>query len=108
MKARILVVDGSPTAGQEGLVALGGARVGENYVAALQSQAPGGVDSLDCFVLAAADGERLPQGMQLSDFEGIAWTGSPLSAYETGSAVTSQIELARAAFQASAAAGACR
>jgi GMP synthase (glutamine-hydrolysing) len=99
MKARILVVDGSPAAGQEALVALGGARSGENYATALKSQAPGGADSLDCFILAAADGERLPQGMQLSDFHGIAWTGSPLSAYETFPAVTSQIDLARASFQ---------
>lgn len=99
MKARVLVVEGSPAAGQEAIVALGGARSGENYAAALQSQAPGGATQLDCFVLAAADGERLPQGMQLSDFHGIAWTGSPLGAYETTPAVTGQIELARAAYQ---------
>jgi GMP synthase (glutamine-hydrolysing) len=99
MKARILVVDGSPAVGQDALVALGGARSGEIYVAALKSQAHGGADSLDCFVLAAAEGERLPQGMQLADFDGIAWTGSPLAAYETTPAVTGQIDLARAAFQ---------
>ncbi len=99
MKARVLVVDGGPAANQEAIVALGGARSGENYVAALRSQTPGGGDNLECFVLAAADGERLPQGMQLGDFHGIAWTGSPLSTYETTTAVTGQIELARAAFQ---------
>ena len=99
MKARILVIDGSPAAGQEAIVALGGARSGENYAAALQSQMPGGTDALDCFVLAAADGERLPQGLQLSDFHGIAWTGSPLGAYENNSAVTQQVELARTVFQ---------
>ena len=99
MKARVLVVDGAPIAGQEAIVALGGAKSGENYAAALKSQAPGGPDQLDCFILAAADGERLPQGMQLGDFHGIAWTGSPLSAYEATTAVTGQIELARAAFQ---------
>ncbi len=99
MKARVLVVDGGPSANQEAVVALGGARAGENYVAALKSQTPGGANNLECFVLAAADGERLPQGMQLHDFHGIAWTGSPLSTYETTAAVTSQIELARVAFQ---------
>jgi GMP synthase (glutamine-hydrolysing) len=99
MKARVLVIDGSPAAGQEAIVALGGARSGENYAAALHSQMPGGADALDCFVLAAADGERLPQGMQISDFHGIAWTGSPLGAYETTPAVTQQVELARTVFQ---------
>lgn len=99
MQTRILVIDGSPAAGQDGMVAMGGARSGENYAAALRSQMPEGSPSLDCHILAAADGERLPQGMQLTDFHGIAWTGSPLSAYESSPAVTGQIDLARAAFQ---------
>lgn len=99
MKARILVIDGSPSTGQEIAVAMGGARTGDNYIAALQSQAPGGAETIDCFVLAAADGEKLPQGMQLADFHGIAWTGSPLGAYETSPAVTGQIALAREVFQ---------
>jgi GMP synthase (glutamine-hydrolysing) len=98
MKARVLVIDGSPAAGQEALVALGGSRSGANYAEALKSQMAGGAAALDCFVLGAADGEQLPQGMQLADFDGIAWTGSPLGAYETRPAVTGQIELARAAF----------
>jgi GMP synthase (glutamine-hydrolysing) len=99
MKARILIVDGGPTAGQDAIVALGGARSGENYAQALASQAPCGPGSLDCFILAAAEGERLPQGMQLTDFQGIAWTGSPMSAYEQTAIVKSQIDLAREAFQ---------
>lgn len=99
MKVRVLVIDGSPAAGQDAIVALGGARSGVNYAAALQSQMPDGAGGLDCFVLAAADGERLPQGMQLSDFHGIAWTGSPLGAYETSPAVAGQIGLAREVFQ---------
>ena len=37
--------------------------------------------------------------MQLADFHGIAWTGSPLGAYETSPAVTGQIALAREVFQ---------
>ena len=98
MKARILVVDGSPAAGQDALVLAGGARSGKNYAAALHARAPEGSE-LDCFILAAADGERLPQGMQLADFQGIAFTGSPLAAYETSTAVMEQIELARAVFQ---------
>ena len=99
MKTRILIVDGSPTAAQDGIVSVGGSRSGENYAAALKSQAPGGSDSMDCFILAAGDGERLPQGMALSDFHGVAWTGSPLSTYEIKPAVKDQIELARTVFQ---------
>jgi GMP synthase (glutamine-hydrolysing) len=99
MKARVLIIDGGPAAGQGAVVALGGAPSGENYVAALKSQAPGGPDNLECFVLAAVDGEQLPQGMQLSDFHGIAWTGSPLSTYDANPVVASQIDLARTAFQ---------
>ena len=37
---------------------------------------------LEFHILSIADGERLPQGVALSDFAGIAWTGSPLSAYD--------------------------
>lgn len=80
-------------------MAQGGARSGDNYANALQKHAHGIGMTIECFILGAADGERLPQGMALSDFEGIAWTGSPLSAYEIAPAVTAQIELARAAFE---------
>ncbi len=34
------------------------------------------------FTLNVADGERLPQGMNLSDFHGVVITGSPLSVYD--------------------------
>ncbi len=99
MSTRVLIVDGSPAAAQDALVALGAGRSGETYADALKSQMPAGAAGLDCFILAATEGEVLPQGMQLSDFHGIAWTGSPLSAYDPHPAVTAQIDLARAAFQ---------
>ncbi len=97
--ARILIVDGSPAVTQDAVSVSGGARSGENYAAALQSQSRAIAAPLDFFILAAGDGEGLPQGMALSDFHGIAWTGSPFSTYEKIPAVTSQIALARAAFE---------
>ena len=99
MTARILIVDCVPTAAQDVLVVHGGMRLGDNYRAALQSQLPPEDGDLDCSVLAAADGGQLPLGAALDDFHGIAWTGSPLSAYDSADAVLAQIEFARAAFQ---------
>jgi GMP synthase (glutamine-hydrolysing) len=97
--ANILIVDGAPSASQDMLVANGGRRHGPNYGAALASQAHESVGGVEVFVLAAADGASLPQGMALSDFDGIAWTGSPLNAYHETEAVTRQVEFARTAFQ---------
>ena len=99
MSAHILIVDGAPSASQDLLVASGGRRHGANYSAALASQAGPDIGEVRTFVLAAADGETLPQGMALSDFDGIAWTGSPLNAYTESEAVTRQVDFARIAFQ---------
>jgi len=98
--AHILIVDGAPSASQDLLVAHGGRRHGPNYAQALASQAHESVGGVETFVLAAADGADLPQGMALGDFDGIAWTGSPLNAYHDTPEVTRQIAFARAAFQA--------
>lgn len=99
MTAHILIVDGAPSASQDLLVASGGRRHGPNYAAALASQAHASVGDVETFVLAAADGANLPQGMALSDFDGIAWTGSPLNAYHDTPDVARQIDFARTAFQ---------
>ena len=99
MTANILIVDGAPSSSQDLLVANGGRRHGPNYGAALASQAHQSVGGVEVFVLAAADGANLPQGMALLDFDGIAWTGSPLNAYHKTEAVSRQVEFARTAFQ---------
>lgn len=95
MAVKILIVDGAPSASQDALVAKGGRRHGANYAMALASQT---AVEVDAFVLGAADGEDLPQGMALGDFDGIAWTGSPMSAYDDTPAVVRQVEFARTAF----------
>jgi GMP synthase (glutamine-hydrolysing) len=93
---KILIVDSSPQASQAAAAAYGGRPHGENYRLGLQSQTD---TPLDCFILHAADGDTLPQGMAVSDFHGIAWTGSPMSAYDTSPLVSRQIDFARFAFQ---------
>lgn len=55
---------------------------------------------LDCTVLCAADSETLPPGIALTDFDGVAWTGSALSATSSEPPVRRQIELARQVFEA--------
>lgn len=57
------------------------------------------LSGLDFFTLAVGDGENLPRGIDLSDFDGLAWTGSPFSAYEDRPIVRHQIDFARAAFE---------
>ena len=98
MTAKILIVDSAPADAQAALAKHGAVPHGENYAAALQSQAPEALGAVDFFVLAAGDCESLPQGVAVSDFHGIAWTGSPLSAYQDGPIVKHQVDFARAAF----------
>ncbi len=93
---KILIVDSSPLASQALLQAQGGRAHGANYAAALQSQTG---QKLDCFILHAAEGESLPQGLAVSDFHGVAWTGSPMSAYTDTPEVARQVDFARAVFQ---------
>jgi len=53
-----------------------------------------------CSPLNIADGEALPLGITLSDFEGVMFPGSPLHIYDPDPCVTRQIDFARAAFAA--------
>jgi hypothetical protein len=60
-------------------------------------------------LLNIADGEALPFGMALSDFDEVMIPGSPLHIYDPTPCVTRQIDFARAAFiQAIATQTACR
>jgi GMP synthase (glutamine-hydrolysing) len=95
---KILIIDGSPARAQDALVKRGGRRHGANYAAALGAVAPSDAPTPEFVILAAADGEPMPKGLSLADFDGIAWTGSPLSAYDGNPIVIAQIDLARAAF----------
>ena len=50
------------------------------------------------FLVPAGDGGGLPAGLAMDDCSGVAWTGSPLSAYNDDPIVRHQIAFARAAF----------
>lgn len=90
--ARVLVVDGNTAESNKRLAELGVESYGPMYAAALRRY-----DSrLECTVLDITGGGRLPAGTSPSDFDGIAWTGSALSAYWEKPAVQVQIAFARA------------
>ncbi len=93
--ARIMIFDGAPAQSQRVIASHGGPSNTEMFERALSLHAPGA----EYFSLNVADGERLPQGAALADFDGIVITGSPLSVYKTRPEVTRQIELARDAFE---------
>jgi GMP synthase (glutamine-hydrolysing) len=66
------------------------------FAAAVQLHHPG----IRCTALNIADGEALPFGTALSDFDGVMIPGSPLHIYDPTPCVTRQIDFARAAFAA--------
>src|SRR5260370_42126765 len=66
------------------------------FEAALRSQQP----HIRCSSIHVADGEDLPGGVSLGDFDGLMFSGSPLHIYDRTPEVTRQIDFARAAFTA--------
>ena len=94
MVARILIFDGAPGRAQQAIAAHGGLTNTQMFERALSRHQQG----LEFFSLNVADGERLPQGMAVGDFDGVVITGSPLSVYKPVPAVTRQIDLAREVF----------
>jgi GMP synthase (glutamine-hydrolysing) len=92
----ILIFQGSPEESQRSTGEFGGRTNEALFTEALHSHDPG----IRTFTLNAADGEQLPQGMNLRDFDGVVITGSPLSVYEDTPAVHDQLALARDVFNA--------
>jgi GMP synthase (glutamine-hydrolysing) len=64
--------------------------------AALKSQQP----HIRCSSNNVADGQDLPAGVSLGDFDGLMFSGSPLHIYNWTPEVTRQIDFARAAVTA--------
>lgn len=81
------------------MVAFGGLPHGQIYTNALRSMAGGIIADIDFLTVAAGDRGVLPQGVDLSEIDGAAWTGSPFSAYDDDPIVRHQIAFARAAFE---------
>jgi GMP synthase (glutamine-hydrolysing) len=94
---RVLVVDGNRAETRARQVAAGGHDSGDGYVETLLGLVP----DLRCDIVRPADGEvRLPPGVALADYDGVAMTGSALNVYDGGPHIERQIELAKAVFAA--------
>lgn len=92
---RILIFNGAPDAAQK-RIGLEGGRNNEALITDALKLHEQPSRPLDFFTLNVADGEQLPQGMTLSDFDGVWISGSPLNVYHLHEpAVRVQVELAR-------------
>ena len=95
MALRLLVVEGNVQLAREAHRASFGKTPSQSYADTLTSIAPDAV----CDICLPADaGANLPNGAGLSDYDGVAVTGSALNVYDGGEAVERQLELARAVF----------
>ena len=96
---RLLIVNCSPDVLLQRVTAEGSRRYDALFLESIGRHVPDG-QALDPFNLNVADGESLPQGVQLGDFDGIWISGSPFNAYRLDQpSVREQIELARAIWQ---------
>ena len=95
--ARVLIIDGNVASVRSQYEALIGYDTGTGYGRALRRLAP----DIACDIVYPADAEpRLPPGVALQSFDGVAITGSALCISDGGAAVMRQVELVRAVFEA--------
>src|SRR4051794_24334223 len=92
----ILIAEGTPATWQARRRDFGLKSNFSLCVAALRLHRP----DVRCTALNIADGEPLPFGTALADFDGVMIPGSPLHIYDRTQEVMRQIEFARAAFAA--------
>ncbi|MEQ1648027.1 MAG: type 1 glutamine amidotransferase [Hyphomicrobiaceae bacterium] len=92
---QILVLNCAHVASQDDIVRAGGQTNDAFFRTALLRHD----ERVRTFTLNTADGERLPQGMGLDDFDGAVISGSPLSVYEDRAEVRDQLGLAREVFE---------
>lgn len=90
----ILIAEGTPAVWQAGRAAFGLPSNFSLCAEAVRLHCP----QLRCTPINIADGNALPSGTTLSDFDGVIFPGSPLHIYDSTPSVTRQIEFARAAF----------
>jgi GMP synthase (glutamine-hydrolysing) len=93
---RILVIDGNVAEVRARQSAALGYDSGNGYARVLKR-----LDAtLEVDIVATADGAALPPGTSLASYDGVTMTGSALNIYNGGAAVTRQVELAAAVFEA--------
>jgi GMP synthase (glutamine-hydrolysing) len=93
---KILIAEGTPAVWQGERAGFGLPSNFSLFAAAVRLHCP----DIRCTPLNIADGEALPFGITLSDFEGVMFPGSPLHIYDSDPCVTRQIDFARASFAA--------
>jgi GMP synthase (glutamine-hydrolysing) len=96
---RILIFNGAPDAAQKSIGKFG-APTNETMFSEAVGMHAQPDEPMEFFSINVADGERLPQGMAMTDFDGVTISGSPLNIYHDIPAVRRQIELAREIFHA--------
>ena len=93
---RLLIAEGTPAAWVAGRATFGLPSNVSLCAAAVRLHNP----EVACISVNVADGEALPAGTALGEFDGVMFPGSPLHVYDQTPEVTRQIEFARAAFAA--------
>lgn len=97
---RLLIVNCTADALLQKLAAQGARPYGTLFLESVSQHLPAG-KSIDSFTLNVGDGEGLPQGVQLGDFDGAWLSGSPLNVYRPEQpTVREQLDLARAIWNA--------
>jgi GMP synthase (glutamine-hydrolysing) len=94
---RLLVIEGNSPETRAEHVAAGGTVASDGYSELLGQLLPGAVVDI---CLAGDPGVNLPPIAALEGYDGVAITGSALHIYDSGPAVSQQIELARTALAA--------
>ena len=93
---RILIIDGNVAEIRARQTAALGYDSGQGYARVLRRLEP----KVQADIVTAADGDAIPAGVSLEDYDGVTMTGSALNIYNGGDAVTRQIDLAKAVFAA--------
>ena len=94
---RILIIDGYTKSSRQELAAGGASVAGDLYAAMLKRIVP----EAQCHILFPSDPDAtLPRGTGLADYDAVAWTGCSLTIFEDKPEGRTQIEFARAAFEA--------
>jgi GMP synthase (glutamine-hydrolysing) len=97
---RLLIVNCTHDSLLQSLMALGSRPYDAQFIDSVSCHLPAG-QALETFTLNVGDGEGLPQGVQLRDFDGAWISGSPLNVYRPEQpTVREQLDLARAVWQA--------
>jgi GMP synthase (glutamine-hydrolysing) len=97
---RLLIVNCTADALLQKLAAQGSRPYDKLFVESVSRHVPAG-QSIESFTLNVGDGEGLPQGVQLGDFDGAWLSGSPLNVYQLDQpTVREQLDLARSIWNA--------